>query len=203
MSLTTYICVLWQLSYHCTIYDISGMRNQVLRWRSCRVCAHQRWASYTTIVSSTPSSPLHHHHLLYTTIISCTPPSSPLHHHHLLYTIIVSIDPSTSQSSLVEPRTTPAGLQATEPASAPPRTGHTHEDRTCTSTCVLAFCRRPIRDSAEAGSAAWGRVFTRNSRWSVDCMIMSITLNKKWIIIELSHIKEEMNHNKNLHFISF
>ena len=131
---------------------------------SCRVCAHQRWASYTTIVSSTPSSPLHHHHLLYTTIISCTPPSSPLHHHHLLYTTIVSINSSTSQSSLVEPRTTPAGLQATEPASAPPRTGHTHEDRTCTSTCVLAFCRRPIRDSAEAGSAAWGRVFTRNSR---------------------------------------
>jgi len=130
---------------------------------------HHHRLLYTTIVSSKPSSPLHHHHLLYTTIISCTPPSSPLHHHHLLYTTIVSIEPSTSQSSLVEPRTTPAGLQATEPASAPPRTGRlqnadTHEDRTCTSTCVLANYRRPIRDGAEAGSAAWVRVFTRNSR---------------------------------------
>ena len=182
---TTYICVLWQLSYHLPVGAPST---------TSVGCATRSFADdlvgYVHINAghrTPPSSPLHHYRLLYTTIISCTPPSSPLHHHHLLYTTIVSIEPSTSQSSLVEPRTTPAGLQATEPASAPPRTGRlqnadTHEDRTCTSTCVLANCRRPIRDGTEAGSAAWVRVFTRNSRWSVDCMIMSI-------IIELSHIK--------------
>ena len=141
---------------------------------------HHHRLLYTIISSTPPSSPLYHHHLLYTTIISSTPSSSLVHHHRLhrpLYIAIVSCWAKDDTGGTTSHR------------ACLTRTGHTHEDRTCTSTCVLAFCRRPIRDSAEAGSAAWERVFTRNSRWSVDCMIMSITLNKKWIIIELSHIK--------------